>query len=76
VDLADAFCRDARVRIARNFAQLYGRHDPALYRLAQDVLRGRHAWLEEGIVGTGFDRAGAPGGAAHAAPAPEPAGVR
>jgi len=75
MDLADAFCRDARVRIARNFAQLYGRHDPALYRLAQDVLQGKHAWVEQGILGTGPAPAGSHGAAAQAAPAREPAGV-
>jgi alkylation response protein AidB-like acyl-CoA dehydrogenase len=51
VTLADAFCREARGRVAASFRALYGKHDPALYRLAQQVLRGEHAWLEQGIVG-------------------------
>jgi alkylation response protein AidB-like acyl-CoA dehydrogenase len=48
--LADVFCREARVRIRRLFASLDGRNDTAHYRLAQEVLRGEHAWLEAGIM--------------------------
>ncbi|MEX2181631.1 MAG: acyl-CoA dehydrogenase family protein [Gemmatimonadaceae bacterium] len=48
--LADAFCRESRDRIAASFRALYGKHDVALYRLAQSVVRGEHAWLETGIV--------------------------
>jgi alkylation response protein AidB-like acyl-CoA dehydrogenase len=48
--LADVFCREARRRIRRNFADLFGKSDGAVYRLAQEVLRGEHAWLEAGIV--------------------------
>jgi alkylation response protein AidB-like acyl-CoA dehydrogenase len=53
VRLADAFCREARLRIRRNFAELFGPNDTVLYRVAQEVLRGEHAWLEEGIAGLG-----------------------
>jgi alkylation response protein AidB-like acyl-CoA dehydrogenase len=49
--LADAFCRESRERIAASFRALYGKHDAALYKLAQAVVRGDHAWLERGIVG-------------------------
>jgi alkylation response protein AidB-like acyl-CoA dehydrogenase len=48
--LADVFCRESRVRIKRAFAALDGRNDVAHYKLAQEVLRGEHAWLEEGIM--------------------------
>ena len=48
--LADVFCRESRSRIKRLFASLDGRNDGAHYRLAQEVLRGEHAWLEEGIM--------------------------
>jgi hypothetical protein len=51
IALADAFCREARVRIRRNFDQLYGPNDTALYKVAADVLKGSHTWLEQGIVG-------------------------
>jgi alkylation response protein AidB-like acyl-CoA dehydrogenase len=48
--LADVFCREARLRIRRLFASLDGRNDVAHYRLAQEVLRGEHTWLEAGIM--------------------------
>jgi len=51
IALADLFCRDARQRIANHFRRFYGPSDDATYRVAQQVLRGEHAWLEEGIVG-------------------------
>ncbi|CAN5361124.1 acyl-CoA dehydrogenase family protein [soil metagenome] len=50
IDLADVFCREARQRIERSFDDLFGRNDPALYRLAQRVLAGEHVWLEDGIA--------------------------
>ena len=51
VALADAFCIEARQRIREHFRALFGRSDPALYKVAMQVLRGEHAWLEHGIVG-------------------------
>jgi hypothetical protein len=50
VTLADAFCLEARERIKVHFDQLFGPNDPALYKVAMEVLRGEHAWLEQGIV--------------------------
>jgi hypothetical protein len=50
VTLADAFCIEARDRIQLHFDQLFGPNDPALYKVAMEVLRGEHAWLEQGIV--------------------------
>jgi hypothetical protein len=52
VALADAFCIEARQRIAAHFRALFGPSDPALYKVAMQVLRGEHAWLEQGIVGS------------------------
>jgi len=49
-ELAEVFCRGARERIARNLAGMFGKNDVARYQLAQRVLQGSHAWLEEGIV--------------------------
>ncbi len=77
VRLADVFCREARERIRKRFGELYGRNDVTVYRLAQEVLRGEHAWLEQGIVGMTPD---APAPAASREPAVsraerEPAGV-
>jgi len=51
IALADAFCIEARQRIRQHFHMLFGRHDPALYKVAMQVLGGQHAWLEQGIVG-------------------------
>jgi alkylation response protein AidB-like acyl-CoA dehydrogenase len=53
IDLADGFCRIARRRIAHLFAELFGPADTRMYRIAQQVLKGEHRWLEEGIVGIG-----------------------
>jgi hypothetical protein len=50
IALAEVFCRESRVRIERNFSRLFGPDDPAIYRLASEVLKGQHAWLEQGIV--------------------------
>jgi alkylation response protein AidB-like acyl-CoA dehydrogenase len=51
VTLADAFCIEARPRIRANFRALFGPSDPALYKVAMQVLRGEHEWLEQGSVG-------------------------
>jgi hypothetical protein len=48
--LADLFCREARLRIDSLFDRFYGSNDQTIYRVAQQVLRGEHAWLEQGIV--------------------------
>jgi hypothetical protein len=50
LDLADVFCRNARLRIRQNFATLHGPADVATYRLARQVLEGTHEWLEEGVI--------------------------
>src|SRR5437868_2022095 len=50
VALADVFCIEARDRIKIHFEQLFGANDPAIYKVAMEVLRGEHAWLEQGIV--------------------------
>jgi hypothetical protein len=48
--LADLFCRAARQRIDRLFENFYGHYDAEMYQVAQQVLRGEHAWLETGII--------------------------
>ena len=50
-EMADLFCRTARRRVARLFEDLWSNDDVAKYRAALDVLGGRHAWLERGILG-------------------------
>ena len=48
--LADLFCRAAQKRVGELFSGFYGDYDGAMYRVAQQVMRGEHAWLEEGII--------------------------
>jgi hypothetical protein len=50
--LADLFCRHASRRVRARFDTLFDNDDLATYRLAQSVLGGEYAWLEEGIVST------------------------
>lgn len=50
LDLADVFCREARLRIAEHFRNLFGPNDAALYRLSQRVLSGEYDWLARGTV--------------------------
>src|SRR5260221_2585784 len=65
LDLADAFCRDSRRRVRHLFRELWSNQDNGRYPVALDVLGGRHAWLETGILGPGHEAA-----ASAAAPAP------
>src|SRR3954462_2187412 len=50
ISLADLFCREARKRINRLFDDFYGADDGAMYKVAQQVLKGEHAWMETGII--------------------------
>lgn len=49
IAIADIFCRGARRRIANHFSAVFRNDDIRTYRVAQDVLTGRHAWLEEDL---------------------------
>jgi len=72
LDVAEVFCRGARSRIAALFADLFGRNDVAVYKLASDVLKGKHAWLEDGIIDPVAAAAALRGaGSAPAPPVPE-----
>jgi alkylation response protein AidB-like acyl-CoA dehydrogenase len=50
IELADLFCREAQLRIARYFRELLGPNDGPLSRVSKEVLRGQFDWLEQGIV--------------------------
>ena len=50
VEVADYFCALARKRIAELFSGLSSQSDRAGYRLAQRLLTGEDAWLEDGIL--------------------------
>jgi alkylation response protein AidB-like acyl-CoA dehydrogenase len=51
IALADLFCREARLRVKNSFRNFYGAHDGTIYKVSQQVLKGEHAWLEQGIIG-------------------------
>jgi alkylation response protein AidB-like acyl-CoA dehydrogenase len=50
VELADLFCRESELRIARYFRELLGPNDEPLSRVSREVLGGQFDWLEQGIV--------------------------
>lgn len=50
VELADAFCQQARVRAEQLFDGLWHNSDDSDWTLARGVLEGRYMWLEEGII--------------------------
>jgi hypothetical protein len=37
--------------VRRLFSDMWWNDDVRKYRVAQQVLRGEHAWLEEGVIG-------------------------
>jgi len=49
-ELADSFCRQSRLRVARLFDALWDNTDDADNRLAAGILDGRYAWLEDGVL--------------------------
>lgn len=48
--LADAFCRQARVRADELFGRLWTNTDDVDQRVVRNVLNGAYTWLEEGVV--------------------------
>jgi hypothetical protein len=48
--LADVFCRQSRMNVENLFEAIRTNADVPAYRAARDVLEGRYAWLESGIV--------------------------
>jgi alkylation response protein AidB-like acyl-CoA dehydrogenase len=50
VDLADAFCAQATVRVEELFTQLWSNSDPGDRALARQVLDDRFTWLEAGVL--------------------------
>ena len=49
-ELADLFCRQARVRVEGLFDQLWRNTDREDARATRRVVRGRYTWLEEGVI--------------------------
>jgi alkylation response protein AidB-like acyl-CoA dehydrogenase len=52
IELADAYARIARRRVARLFHGLWSNDDRYHYRLSKAVMAGRYAWQEEGVMPT------------------------
>ncbi len=49
-ELADLFCREATLRIQREFRSQTQNDDKMIYRIGRSALEGRYRWLETGIV--------------------------
>ena len=50
LQLADHFCREAKLRISQEFRGLFCNQDKSSYRIAQQSLDGKMDWLEDEIV--------------------------
>jgi len=50
VDLADVFCREARMRIEETFDVLFDNHDVKAYRMTMNFLDGAYQWFEGELV--------------------------
>ncbi|MER6697455.1 acyl-CoA dehydrogenase family protein [Streptomyces fimicarius] len=48
--LADAFCRQSRIRVEELFTRLWSNTDDLDRRVVDGVLSGTYTWLEEGVV--------------------------
>ncbi|HET9276334.1 MAG TPA: acyl-CoA dehydrogenase family protein, partial [Gemmatimonadales bacterium] len=50
IRMADVFSRHSRRKVEQLFATVFDNDDVPTYSLAREVLDGKHAWLEDGIV--------------------------
>jgi alkylation response protein AidB-like acyl-CoA dehydrogenase len=50
LDLADVFCREARMRIETNFRYLFTDYDDAAYKLVSKMLKGEYDWFKGDLV--------------------------
>ncbi len=48
--LADAFCRQARIRVEELFDRLWSNTDDLDRKVVKGVLSGTYTWLEEGVI--------------------------
>ncbi|WP_432145850.1 acyl-CoA dehydrogenase family protein [Streptomyces sp. bgisy084] len=53
--LADVFCRQARIRVEELFGRLWTNTDELDRKVVSGVLDGTYAWLEEGIIDPSSD---------------------
>ncbi|GAA4097326.1 acyl-CoA dehydrogenase family protein [Streptomyces sp. NPDC058961] len=57
VQLADAFCRQSRIRVEELFTRLWSNTDDLDRKVVDEVLAGAYTWLEEGVVDPSDDGA-------------------
>ena len=50
VDLADVFCKEARMRIDYNFDHMFDNHDEESYRLVMKLLKDEYQWFRGPMV--------------------------
>jgi alkylation response protein AidB-like acyl-CoA dehydrogenase len=50
LELADLFCREARVRVDQTFRTLFDNHDDLQYKVVQKMMKGEYEWLEGSLV--------------------------
>ncbi|HEX6160526.1 MAG TPA: acyl-CoA dehydrogenase family protein [Thermoanaerobaculia bacterium] len=50
MELADLFCREARMRIDQTFRTLFDNHDELAYKVVQKLMKGEYEWLEGQLV--------------------------
>lgn len=48
--LADAFCRQARLRVEELFGRLWSNTDDLDRKVVKNVLGGSYTWLEDGVI--------------------------
>jgi alkylation response protein AidB-like acyl-CoA dehydrogenase len=48
--MADLYCRHARRRVKHLFETVFDNEDAITYRVAQEVLDGRHAWMDPELL--------------------------
>ena len=49
-ELADLFCREAAIRVKREFRAQHENDDKMIYKLGRNFLEGKYKWLETGIL--------------------------
>lgn len=48
--MADLFCRHSRKRVKQLFRDVFEPNDAITYRVAQEVLQGKHAWMDPDMI--------------------------
>src|SRR5690606_32689615 len=48
--MADLFCRHARARVKHIFDNVFDSNDTPTYKVAQEVLDGKHAWMDPDML--------------------------